>query len=258
MSIANSVQSFLKSMIAATVVVAATSLPAAAQEAPNGASLKTGDAVMDAYVKALGGVEKMEAQKSRKVTGNFAMPAVGLNATMIIMQQAPNKFRLEITIPGVGPMVQIVDGNAAYSKDPFQGERLLSEEEKKATMLEASMNGEAKWRDIYESAKLVGSEDVDGKPAYKVELTSKSGLKRTCYFDQASNLMVKLDTVQSTPQGEIPVSSRLSDYKEVNGVKYPHSTVQTVAGQQIQMTITKIEADVDFPKDTFEIPKLEN
>ena len=45
------------------------------------------------------------------------------------------------------------------------------------------------------------SEDIDGKPAWKVEMTPKEGKPETFFFDRDSGLLVRISAVHSTPPG---------------------------------------------------------
>jgi len=235
--------------------------PVAAQEAsPSAASavvgtLKTGEAVLDAYVAAIGGVEKYKSLKSLRINSTFSMAAAGVKAPMTISQQAPNRYRMELTIPGLPPIVQICDGENVYSKEPQGGARMLEGAEKDAMLLQADFDSTPTWRDTYLKAELKGMADVEGKPAYQVELSTKEGLKLSNFYDAQSLLLVQTQSEQNTVVGPMKITTSLSDYRDVQGIKMPHKSVQSVQGQSVEITIEKIEANLEFPAGTFEIPK---
>lgn len=221
-----------------------------AQEKP---ATVTAEQVLDGHVKAVGGVEKLESFKNRRTTGKFSMPAAGLNGPMKIIQEAPNHYRMEMEIPGIGKVLQVCDGEKVLDKNPLTGQRMLSGAEKEAVMLEATFNSEAHWRDLYKNVSYEGREDVDGKPCHKIVLETKSGSKRTQYYDVATGLLSKVKAIVSSPQGELATESTVSDYKEVDGLKYAHKTVVAVLGQQQIIEIEQVEHDVQLPEGSFDV-----
>lgn len=93
---------------------------------------------------------------------------------------------------------------------------------------------------------LVGIDEVEGEDAYKVELVNKKGKKTIQYFDVKTWLLVKTEKKESTPQGDIDVVSYSSDYKDINGVKYPHKIKNEFGPQIMELTVTSVE--VNTPK----------
>jgi hypothetical protein len=102
--------------------------------------------------------------------------------------------------------------------------------------------------------ECTGIEDFDGKPAYKVIVTSKSGKPITQFFDKASHLLVKEVMTQKGPMGEITVEVYPGDYRKVDGVFIPFTATQKVLGQPIVTKMTEIKQNVDLPADTFKRP----
>lgn len=224
---------------------------AGAQEKP---ATVTAEQVLDGHVKAIGGVEKLNNFKNRRTSATLSMPAVGLKGPMKITQEAPNHFRMEMELPGIGKMLQVCDGENVFDKNPLTGQRTLSGAEKEAMMLESTFNSETQWKELYKSVSYEGREDVDGKPCHKILLETPSGSKRTHYYDASTGLLKKIKAVVKSPQGELETESTLSDYKEVDGVKFAHKTIVSVLGQQQVVEIEKIEHDVELADDAFSIP----
>src|SRR6185436_9019259 len=63
---------------------------------PLPAPLSTVDAVLDAYVAALGGREALLAKTSRVARGTFAVPEKGFTRPMEVYAKAPNKRTIRI------------------------------------------------------------------------------------------------------------------------------------------------------------------
>jgi hypothetical protein len=54
--------------------------------------------------------------------------------------------------------------------------------------------------------------------------------------------------------GDIPVDVAVSDYRDVNGLKFPHKMVRTEGPQKIEIVFDRIELDVALPPATFDAP----
>ena len=110
------------------------------------------------------------------------------------------------------------------------------------------------WREFYTSAKTLGSEDVNGKPAWKVEMMPKEGKPETMYFDKESGLLVRSSEVVAMAMGDIPVESELSDYRTVEGIKTPFTMTQKAMGQVMVMHFEKVSFNSEIPGDRFDLP----
>jgi hypothetical protein len=219
------------------------------------ADLKTGEAVLDRFVEATGGADAYGKVHNMHMQGFMAMPAMGIKGAMTIYSAEPNKISLSTEIAGVGKITEGGDGTNAWSFSAMQGPQLKKGDELADALRESWFHKETDWRSIYKSAELAGVEDVAGKPAYKLVLTPKSGPAETQYYDKESGLMIRHQSVRKTPFGEIPVDVAVSGYRtECGTLKLPHSVVQSVAGQKIEMNIDSIECNVEIPAGAFQPP----
>jgi hypothetical protein len=219
------------------------------------ADLKTGEAVLDNYVEATGGTAAYSKLHNMMMKGSMAMPAMGIKGAVTIYSSQPNKSSLTTELPGVGKITEGTDGTHAWTYSAMQGPQLKKGDELAESLRESVFNKELSWRTIYSSAALNGVEDVNGKPAYKVTLTPKNGAPETQYYDKATGLMVRHQSVRKTAFGEIPVDVSVGGYStECDGLKLPHSVTQSVAGQKIDLTIDSVECNSQLPADAFQPP----
>jgi len=218
------------------------------------ADLKTGDAVLDNYVEATGGAAAYAKMHNVVMKGSMSMPAMGMKGAVTIYASEPNKLAMSTELAGVGKVVEGTDGTNAWTFSSMQGPQLKKGEELADSLREAFFHKENEWRTVYASAELAGVENVDGKPAYKVTLTPKTGKPATQYYDQATGLMVRHQSVRKTAFGDIPVDVSISGYRQDCGVKLPHSSVETVAGQKIELQIDTVVCNSDLPADAFQPP----
>ncbi|HSF39490.1 MAG TPA: outer membrane lipoprotein-sorting protein [Thermoanaerobaculia bacterium] len=220
---------------------------------------QTADELVEKSIQASGGREKIEAVKSARMTGKMSM-GQGMEAPMVIETVEPNKFRMEMTFQGM-TMIQAYDGKSGWQVQPFMGKtepELMNEQEQKAMEDQIDdMDLFTKYKEKGHTVELVGKEELEGSPVYKLKLTKKNGDVANLYLDAETYLLVK-QTGKTKMQGqEIESETSLSDYKEVAGVLYPHSIqtkIPSMPGGVMAMTFEKIEPNPDIPASRFDMP----
>jgi outer membrane lipoprotein-sorting protein len=112
----------------------------------------------------------------------------------------------------------------------------------------------AHWKEHLKSAECVGTTDVNGKPAYRVVATPKTGTPQTLYFDKESGLLVRTETTVTTAGGAVPVVAEPGDFRKVDGITMAFTSRMKVMGQERVVTIDKVEHNVALPADRFALP----
>jgi hypothetical protein len=244
-------RSFALAAIAMFITLGRPAQPARAQAA---ADLPKAETLLDQYIEATGGKAAYEKIKNRTSSGTIEVAGANIKGTIKVTQAAPNSIVVVTDLGPLGKSTQGTDGKSAWMLNPLIGDRLLDGEEKDAFLLSAQFYRDVHWRDSYEKVECTGTEDVDGKPAYKVVLTPNTGKPITQFFDKASHLQVKELTTQKSPMGEVTVEIYPNDYKKVDGILMPFAVTQKVLGQAIEMKMTEIKQNVDLPADAFKRP----
>ncbi|NOT59246.1 MAG: hypothetical protein HOP19_03365, partial [Acidobacteria bacterium] len=124
---------FMLMLAATTVALAQAAAPkpppsdATAKPEPKAvAALPTVDAVLENYVKALGGKEAIQKATSYTMKGKIELPAMSMSGPAEMVSKAPNKAFTKFTLEGFGDILQGYDGKVAWAQDPMQGMRELS------------------------------------------------------------------------------------------------------------------------------------
>lgn len=241
----------MQSLAMGLMVLAGWSLPVLGQDksapvkgAAVAAALPTGEKLMDDYVEAIGGSKALEKFQTRRSEGTFEMKAVGLSGTMELLQSEPNKMLVKIDLPGIGKIENGFDGDTAWENSAISGARVLEGEEKNQLARRALFAADSQWRKVYETATTRGEDKIGDRAVWVVELKPIGSDKpQTNYFDKETKLLLKLKMTAVSPMGDIAVDTDISDYREVDGIKLPFVTQQSVLGQTQTMTITKVVHD---------------
>jgi outer membrane lipoprotein-sorting protein len=106
--------------------------------------------------------------------------------------------------------------------------------------------------------ELVGKENLDDKPVYRLKLTNKNGDVRFYFFDASSFLLLKWEGIRKTGEQEVPWESFFSDFREVQGLKYAFRIAQGSPGTEIKQTLTaeKIEINPQIDDSRFAKPQI--
>ena len=220
------------------------------------AQAQTADELIKKNIEARGGLQKIKAVKSMKATGKISQQ--GLEIPIIVQQKRPGSFRLDVTFQGK-TQTQAYDGETGWKIDPFQGssepEKIAGDDLKEAQE-QSDMDGSlVDYKDKGHTVELMGKEDMEGTPAYKLKLTLKNGDVRYIFLDSQNYLELKVSSKRKTPGGEVEIDSYPGNYKPVNGLMMAHSVESKIKGQTLfTLTIDKVEMDVPIDDAIFKMP----
>jgi hypothetical protein len=218
------------------------------------AQLPSANAVLDRYEAAIGG--KAAYQRIRTV---FSVTSVefggtGRKGTRTAYRATPNKSYTVMEIAGAGRMEDGTDGNIYWARSPFQGAHLKTGEERDIAQRAAAWNGELRLRELYPRIEVTGTEEIGGKPCYRLQFTPLSGPAMIRYFDQQSGLLLRSVMRVKTPAGDRDAETDLADYRQVQGIRTPWRIVQRGGGAEMVFTIEKLEYNVEIPASRFQVP----
>jgi hypothetical protein len=227
--------------------------PALAQET---ATLPKGETVLSKYREATGGMEKYQALKSARYKGALKVPEAGLEGSITISYQKPDQLRVDLELPGIGLTRQGVNGKVAWEISPITGARLIEGDEAARLLESSSMQEILEPEKIFQSIKCTGVEDVNGEACYRVETLRRGSDKPdVSFYSQKTGLQIKSIVSATTQLGAMEIETFVSDYKEVAGLKLPHSMTQKLPNGISQViTMSSIEANPKFEADLFKLP----
>ena len=205
--------------------------------------------VIEKYLNSIGGRDALAKVEDR--TTIMRGTAMGQSITMIVKQKAPNKMRQEVKA-GAMEQVMIFDGQKG-SMTAMNQKMEVKDKELEALKIEANMDFMLDPENYGIKLFYEGTEKVDGKDADKIKMVLPSGLRWFAYFDSETGTKLKEEKEKQTQMGLMNIAYTFADYKEVDGVKYPHKIVQSVAGQTIDVTVSSIKVNKGLLDDIFVI-----
>jgi outer membrane lipoprotein-sorting protein len=235
--------------IAMTAVLFSLSLPA-----------QTVDEIIAKHIAALGGMTKLKAVQSIRMTGNFERGGMQAGFTQVFKR--PMKMRLDISVQGL-TMTQAYDGEQGWQVVPFTGQKdpePMTGDDLKNAQEQADLDGPLMdYKKKGNTVELIGKEKIAGKDSYHLKVTLKNGDARHLYLDAVTFLGQKTSTRTMVRGTEVEFESVLTDYKEVDGLKFPFAIEQHQVGGEgpgQKIIFKNIEVNVPVDDSIFKMPAI--
>lgn len=196
------------------------------------------DEILARHYEAVGGDHHQQVGTMR-IDGRSVV--MGMEAPYTRYTKRPNKTLLEIHVQGMTG-VQAFDGEVAWAYMPFMGQgapSAMSAAETQAVLEGSEFDGPlVRAEDKGHEVKLLGTEAVNGRDAYVLEVTLKTGGVQTHYVDSETFYVTRAVSAQ----GE----SVFLDHRLVDGHPVP-SVIEMMGpmGEQI-VYIDEVAFDVEI------------
>ncbi|MEW6277796.1 MAG: hypothetical protein AB1758_04160 [Candidatus Eremiobacterota bacterium] len=218
------------------------------------ANALTVDELVARNIRTRGGLDKIKAIHSLKMTGKFRYGSTELEATRLYKRQL--RYRSEATMQGL-TAIQAFDGTRGWRLDPFGGRRdkeLVSADESRDLAYEADFEGplvdyQAKGHRV----EYLGTEDVDGTEAHKLRVSLRGGDTAYVYLDPDYFLEIRVVRQRIVRGVEVVEETDYSNYERVGGVYFPFSieTGGRNGPKNTRLILEKGEANVPIDEAVF-------
>lgn len=211
--------------------------------------------ILDLYVKALGGKEKLQATKSMVSKGSLAIPAAGIKGEVVIRQSAEGKFKMTAEIPGVVDSEAGSDGKVIWEVSSVTGAELLEGARADQARFQMALFPALDIKKFFESMECTGKEDFAGEECYVVVYKNKKAPPMTTYYSVKTGLERgnRLNTI--TAMGDLNIVTEIKTYAEIDGVKYAKEVEATLPnGMKQVIAMEKVELNTKLGADEFTAP----
>jgi hypothetical protein len=219
---------------------------------------QTADELIAKNIQARGGMEKIKAIKTMRVTGKFEGGG-GFTASVGQENQRPNLLRETFRLQGM-TAVQAYDGSAGWQIQPFGGKKdpeLMGEDDVRDLLLDADFDGPlVDYKEKGSTVEYMGHDVVDGDDALRLKVTLKNGDIFYCYLDPDTFIEIRREIQQFIRGSVRDRVMGFGSYKPVAGVMYPFSISQGPKSHPDDQTTTiqKMEANVTIDPADFMLP----
>jgi photosynthetic reaction center cytochrome c subunit len=189
--------------------------------------LPSPEQVLDKYVQALGGAQRLAGLTSFVATGiAVGYGGLGGNGEFTVFAKAPNQRTTLITFkehPERGDSVWVFDGRTGWIKTPraLLKDYELTGGELDGARLEAQLSFPAQIKQVLNNWRGTARQSIGDRDLLAIQGSGPRGFLATLYFDPQSGLLNRLVRYTPSPIGRIPTQIDYSDYREVGGLKFP-------------------------------------
>lgn len=222
----------------------------------------TGAQVIDKYIAALGGAQKVNALTSFIATGTSkGYEALGGGGSFQIFSKAPDQRTTQITFkdhPERGDSIRAFDGKTGWVKQPRAAvpEFQLTGSELNGARVDAMMAfpGQIK---TFLTGMRTNTTDIGDADVQVVQGSGPGGHLVTLYFDKKTNLLVRMVRYSQSPVGRVPTQVDYADYRDVNGIKFPFQYTFSWLDGRDSFVIQNVKTNVPIDPKVFGKPALD-
>ena len=219
----------------------------------------TADQVLDKYIAALGGAQRLASVTSFVATGSaIGYGELGGNAEFTLFAKSPNQRAILISYKDTQRPSSswTFDGRSGWIKTPrgLLGEYELIGSELDGARFEAQLAFPGQLKQALSNWRGAATRSLGDRDFVVVQGTGPRGFLATLYFDPKTNLLSRLVRYGPSPIGRMPTQIDYADYRDVEGVKFPFEYKFTWLDGRYTAKLSKIETNVAIDTTKFGRP----
>ncbi len=204
-------------------------------------SAQSTDEIVNKYVTAMGGAEKLASLKTVKMEGN--MSTQGIDVALTLTKKHLQGMRLDLEIMGTSNF-QMATPTKGWVFMPVMQQtepQEMDAEQLKGVQSQLDIQGSLfNYKEKGYSLESLGLEKVDTKDAHKLKMV-KDGKEVFYFVDASTGFLLKTVTKVNAQGAEMDVETSFSDYKKnAEGYMFAYTNTNT----QGVITFDKISANI--------------
>jgi outer membrane lipoprotein-sorting protein len=232
--------------------------PNALEIVPDGPQEPTADQILDKYIQAVGGTQRLAGLTSFAAKGTIeGYDTYHMKVPVEIYAKTPNQ-RAMIWHTQVGDSSMIFDGRAgwiAQVNNPVRLLPMMAGAELDGGKFDAAVALPAGIKQALSDWKVgFPPTTIDDKEVNIVQGIGAGKTRFKLYFESDSGLLVRQVRYADTPIGMVPTQVDYSDYRNVAGVKLPFKIVITWTDGQSTIQLNEVQPNVTIPAERFAKP----
>lgn len=214
----------------------------------------TAQAVIEKYIQAIGGADKIRS--IHDITMLASSSVQGQNIQFKRTYLPPDCFKMVVSLPDMNDkeVSKIVVNGDQVSVEQMGRSVPVNEQMKKQLKANTRMFSALQYLNGGAQMTVEAIVPVNGEDTYEVVITKENGHKVTSYFAVNSGLKLK-EVEKGSAEGlsgkSVKRVSTYSDYKTVDGIKFPYQIGSNSGGMNMIMQVDDIKIDSGLSKDDF-------
>ncbi|MEN8799542.1 MAG: pitrilysin family protein [Flavobacteriaceae bacterium] len=202
--------------------------------------------VIDAYLEAIGGKEKVMAINSLKLV--YEGSAMG--TTVKTEEKKANGKYVQTTYMNDNPMMGVLANEEGFYMKQGGNKVVLPPEMERDLAYTMGILPELGIA-LSESAKLTGIEIIDGRDAYRIDVPGEV-VQASYFYDVETGLKVKeITTIEMNGQSQVQETS-FKDYQDFEGIKFPARTIGALGTEVLESKLLEATINGEIPDAEFD------
>lgn len=203
--------------------------------------------------------EKLNTVQTVTATGKVVLQGGALELPFTMKQKREDMVRIDAQLQGMNGVLMAYNGNTGWTLAPWSGSTepqdlpadQLSNAKESADIDSPLYNYEEKGHQL----ELMGMDEVEGTPTYKLKLTKSNGDVNYYYMDSENYVPLKITSITTVQGNEVESEQYLSNYKPVNGIIMAHTIDNRYNGMsQMQIIIDEYKLNEEIADSYFDKP----
>jgi photosynthetic reaction center cytochrome c subunit len=216
------------------------------------------DQILDRYVEAAGGTNKLAALTSYTAKGTYQGFDTDMTPVLVDLYVKAPSMRSLVVHTAYGDSFTNFDGRDGWyagNERPLKVLQLPPGPDLDSLKLDADLSFPGRVRQVLTNLRGGFPEaTIDGRDVYVVEGLTASRTRVKLFFDKQTGLLVRNVRFIPTPVGTVPVQVDYGDYRDIAGVKLPYQWTMTWTNGQSTAKFTELQANVPIDDARFAQP----
>jgi hypothetical protein len=223
---------------------------------PNG---PTPEQVLDKYITALGGAQRVNAITSYDAKGTGGgFGGFGGGGEVEVLAKAPDMRATFIHFedPERGDSARTFNGTAGWIRTPLTvlGEYQLTGGELDGARIDAQLQFPAQISKTLMNMRVASPVYINDRIVEVLQGNGPRGTVVTLYFDRETGLLTRSVRFHPSPIGRVPTQVDYDDYRDVNGIKFPFRWTYAWLDGRDQFEIKEVQFNVPIDNARFGRP----
>jgi photosynthetic reaction center cytochrome c subunit len=214
--------------------------------------------VLDKYIQAIGGAEKIAGLTSIAAKGTFQTYGVPKKYPLEMFAKAPDQRTVIVHELAGGDSIDTYDGREAWTVAPAVLTPLPLQErtggEVEGAKLTATLTFPGQIKRLLQQWRVGPPAFIDDRDVTLVQGTMNGRFPVNLYFDDESALLSRTVAYADSPVGLAPMQVDYSDYRDIAGIKLPFKTVATWLDGRTTVQLTDVQLNVAVDASRFARP----
>ncbi len=192
-------------------LLAAAASPLAAQ---------TADELIARNIEARGGAARLATLNTVRIQRTYG--TFGANIPVTVTKKRSGLYRTDQQLPGRPLVARGLDPHGAWEWIDGKVSERPAEQATELRELDADFDGFlVDYKAKGHAVESLGRTRIGGVDTHKLKVTLKSGAVRYVYLDAATFLERRHEGTMTLPSGPVPVIITFSDWRDVEGIRFP-------------------------------------